>query len=120
MSMDELAGYTVLMQGNRSGSGVYLSKWLLSQGIVFPNVLTSDNLVALAGLAVAGLGVTYLPRHCFDRLVDDGKLSILKTQLALPAVPYAAMYRNDRPSKFVTAVADLTRQCCDFSQQFAG
>lgn len=120
VSMDELAQHTILMQGNRSGSGVYLSRWFLSQSIVFPRVLTSDNLVALAGLAVAGLGVTYLPQHCFDQLVGDGKLGIIETQPALPAVPYCAMYRNDRPSKFAIEVADLARRCCDFSHQFAG
>lgn len=120
MSMDELAEHTILMQGSRSGSGVYLSRWFLSQGVVFPRALSSDNLVALAGLAVAGLGITYLPRHCFDRLVGDGKLGIIETQPALPAVPYAAMYRNDRPSPFVAKVADLARRCCDFSHQFAG
>ena len=120
MSMNQLADYTILMQGNRSGSGVYLSKWFASQGIVFPRVLTSDNLVALVGFAVAGLGVTYLPKHCFDPLVEDGKLRIIKTQPALPAVSYAAMYRKDHPSNFVTTVADLARQCCDFSHQFGG
>lgn len=118
MSMDELAGYTILTQGNRSGSGIYLSRWLRSQGIVFPRVLTSDNLVALAGLAVAGLGVTYIPDHCFDTVVGSGKLRIIKTHPALPAIPYVAMYRNDYPSTFASAVADLTRQCCDFSHQF--
>jgi DNA-binding transcriptional LysR family regulator len=117
LTMEELAGYLILMQGGRSGSGLYFNKWLKSEGVVFPRVLSSDSLTALVGLAVAGLGICYLPRQCFRPLIDERKLVVIPTKPKLPLVPYAAMYRNDRPSAFTSAVAELARSVCDFSRQ---
>ncbi|UPJ53444.1 hypothetical protein IVB30_20270 [Bradyrhizobium sp. 200] len=37
-------------------------------------LFSSDSLIALLGLTVAGLGVTYLPVQCFKPLVAEGKL----------------------------------------------
>jgi DNA-binding transcriptional LysR family regulator len=120
LGFDELAEYTILTQGNLSGSGLFFSKWLKANGVVFPRVISSDSLTALVGLAVAGLGVSYLPRQCFRPLFDEKKLVIIPVKPALPPVPYAAMYRNDRPSAFAAAVAELARSVCDFTRQLQG
>jgi DNA-binding transcriptional LysR family regulator len=113
---EELADHPILTQGGRSGSGLFFNTWLKSAGVV----LSSDSLTALLGLTVAGLGVSYLPRHCFQPLVDEGKLVVVPTNPALPPVPYAAMYRNDRPSAFISVVAAIARDVCNFSKQLQG
>ena len=48
---------------------------------------------------------------------DEGKLTIIQTDPPLPPVPYMAMYRNDRPSAFVSEVAMRAVEQCDFSRQ---
>lgn len=118
ISLEELTAYTILMQGNRSGSGLYVTKWLKSEGIVLPRSLTCDSMIALLGLAVAGIGISYLPKQSFWPLVRDGKLKIVRTKPELPPIPYAAMYRNDRPSAFTRVVARLAQASCDFSRQW--
>lgn len=120
LSIAELAEYTILVQGNRSGTGLWVSKWLKSEGAMLPRLFSSDSLIALLGLTVAGLGVTYLPLQCFKPLVAEGKLRIIRTDPELPAIPYVAMYRNDRPSAFTASVAELARTTCDFSRQLQG
>jgi DNA-binding transcriptional LysR family regulator len=117
LSLAELAKYPMLVQGKKSGSGLFVNKWLLGRGIELPKMLSSDSLTAMLGLASAGLGVTYLPRECFSPLVEEGKLTIIQTEPELPPVPYMAMYRNDRPSSFVAEVAALAASLCDFSKQ---
>ncbi|MFL7961975.1 MULTISPECIES: LysR family transcriptional regulator [unclassified Pseudomonas] len=117
MALAELAKYPVLVQGKRSGSGLFVNKWLGALGIDLPKTLSSDSLTAMLGLTAAGLGVTYLPLECFRPLVDEGKLVIIKTDPELPTVPYMAMYRNDRPSAFVTEVVSRATELCDFSRQ---
>jgi DNA-binding transcriptional LysR family regulator len=119
-TLEELAEHPILTQGGRSGSGLFFNKWLKSAGVVFPKVLSSDSLTALVGLTVAGLGVSYLPRRCFQPLVDERKLVVVPTKPALPPVPYAAMYRNDRPSAFISMVAEIARDVCNFSKQLQG
>ncbi len=117
VSLAELASYPMLMQGKKSGSGLFVNRWLQARGIELPRILSSDSLTAMLGLASAGLGVTYLPRDCFRPLVDEGKLVIVEADPQLPPVPYMAMYRNDRPSTFVAEVAALATQLCDFTEQ---
>jgi len=117
LELAELAKYPILVQGKRSGSGLFVNKWLSAMGVDLPKVLSSDSLTAMLGLTAAGLGVTYLPLECFRPLVDEGKLTIIKTDPELPLVPYMAMYRNDRPSAFITEVASRAAQLCDFSRQ---
>jgi DNA-binding transcriptional LysR family regulator len=120
LTLTELADYPILVQGGKSGSGLYFNKWLKSEGIAFTRTLTCDSMMAMLGLTVAGVGISYLPRQCFRPLFAAGKLVVIPTRPALPSVPYAAMYRNDRPSAFTSVVAELARQVCDFSRQFQG
>src|SRR4051794_34382146 len=94
LAMQELAQYPVFLQGRQSGTGIFYGKWLRSEGIEFQRALTSDSLMAIVGLTVAGLGVSYLPCQCFQPLVEQGKLEIVPTDPALPPVPYAVMYRG--------------------------
>lgn len=110
----DLAEYPVLVQGGMSGSGVFLNKWLKNRGVVFPETLVCDSMPALLGLAVAGLGVTYLPYHFCRRLAEEGKLEVIETEVPLPPVPYVAMYREDRPHSFVQEITDLAQTCSDF------
>lgn len=118
LTLQELSGYPILAQGTRSGSGLHFSKWMRNQGIVFPRQIGSDSMTALLGLTIAGLGISYMPRDCFSALIEEGKLEVIAAEPALPLVPYAAMYRNDRPTSVSKAVVDLARQACDFSSQF--
>jgi DNA-binding transcriptional LysR family regulator len=115
--LTDLYEHTILMQGRRSGSGLFLNKWMEARGVFFPRTLTTDSLPALAGLAVAGLGVGYLPRQCFQPLFSKKMLAILPVRPALPAVPYSAVYRNDRPSALTSTIARLMRAVCDFDRE---
>lgn len=115
--LTDLYEYTILMQGRRSGSGQFLSKWMEARGVVFPRAISTDSLPALAGLAVAGLGVGYLPRQCFRPLFSKEMLAILPVKPAFPAVPYSAVYRNDRPSALTSTIAKLMRTVCNFDRE---
>lgn len=115
--LTDLYEYTILMQGRRSGSGLFLSKWMEARGVFFPHSISTDSLPALAGLAVAGLGVGYLPRRCFQPLFSKKMLTILPVKPALPPVPYSAVYRHDRPSALTSTIAKLMRTVCDFDRE---
>lgn len=118
LALSELVEYPILSQGSRSGSGLYFSKWLRNQGIVFPRQVSSDSMTALLGLTIAGLGVSYMPSACFQPLIRAGKLMVIAATPELPSVPYAAMYRNDLPSAIASAVARVASEACDFNTPF--
>jgi DNA-binding transcriptional LysR family regulator len=119
LPVQELVSYPLLLQGGRSGAGSHLAKWLLSERLVFERVLITDSLMAVVGMTVSGLGISHLPRLCFKHLIDDGRLRIIETKPLLPEIPYLAIFRQDHPSQFIGALAELMRELCDFSKGLA-
>jgi DNA-binding transcriptional LysR family regulator len=114
--LQELVSYPLLLQGGRSGAGSHLSKWLLSERLVFERVRITDSLMATVGMTVAGLGISHLPRRPFTHLLDNGKLRIIETKPLLPDIPYVAIFRQDHPSSFVPTLANMMQELCDFSE----
>lgn len=117
ISLQELAQYPVLTHGDLSGTGLYFKKWLRSEGMAFKKIFSSDSIAALLGLALGGMGISYLPLECLGQLLDEGKLVALETDPPLPPVPYAAMFRNDRPLSITSAVANVAADVADFTRQ---
>ncbi|MEO9650432.1 MAG: LysR family transcriptional regulator [Roseobacter sp.] len=114
----ELAEHTVLVQGQLSGSGLFLNRWLKQQGVMFPEILVCDSMTALLGLAVAGLGVTYVPHHFCKGLIEEGKLEVINAEVPLPPVPYVAVYREDKPHALVQEVTEVAVSSANFDVNF--
>lgn len=118
LTLEELRAYPILLQGRSSGSGLFVHRWMKTQGVVFPQMVVSDNMMTMLGLTVAGMGIANFPRDCFRRLVDEGKLVEVFVTPQIPNMPYAAMYKNNRPSALFANVAKIAEQVCDFTAQF--
>jgi DNA-binding transcriptional LysR family regulator len=114
----DLAEFPVLVQGHASGSGLHLNKRLKDRGVVFQETLVCDSMTALLGLAVAGLGVAFLPYEFCRQFEESGKLEIIQTETPLPPIPYVAMYRGDRPNAFIQEITELAKSHCDFGSSY--
>ncbi|MDT8333265.1 LysR family transcriptional regulator [Roseomonas gilardii] len=115
LPLRELARFNILTQGRRSGSGLVFGKWLEENGVEFPRLLTSNSLMAMVGLTLAAVGVSYLPQSCFGGLVEQGRLWVISTDPPLPAVTYALMFRGTESSNVVDSLANIARATCNFS-----
>lgn len=118
LPVQELARQRVLVQGDRSGTGILYNNWLQSLGVDMPSTVVSNNMIALIGMAVAGLGISYLPRQCLQPLVSNGSLVVLDVAPALPQVKYMTMHRSELHSPLISAITAMVEGCCDFSQMF--
>lgn len=116
--LHDLAAHRLLVQGNASGTGRLYDAWLRERGVEPADTLVVSNLIALAGLTVSGLGVSYLPRHCLAPLVAAGMLAEIDVHPPLPPVPYVAMVRGDQRSALAGSVIMLAQSCCDFTRVF--
>ena len=116
--LHELMRHRLLVQSNRSGTGLYIDQWLANIGVKLTGGLSSSNMLALIGMAVSGLGLTYLPSKCLQPMVDAGMLSRLRVTPALPDTPYVALYKRDERSTIVSSVVVLAQETCDFSRMF--
>lgn len=118
--LHELAQHQLLLQGGRSGTGLLYDGWMKNLGVQPVRPIVVHNLVALIGLTVSGLGVSYLPRRAVGQMVADGLLAQLDVTPALPVVDYVAMYRGEHRSSLLASVVMLAQECCDFTRMFQG
>lgn len=114
--LTEISDYPLLSQGDLSGTGITYSRFLVEHGVNAAKGFTSNNLVAQIGLTLAGIGVSYLPRDCFQYLVDDGTLQEIETDPPLPPIEYVAMYRAEHAYALTAEIAELAATHCDFSR----
>ena len=87
--LTRIAGFTVLAQGNLSGTGRIYGRWLTQSRVGAAKSIISNNLIAQVGLTVSGLGVSYLPLQALRPLIDRGLLRTIETTPRLPRVCYA-------------------------------
>lgn len=104
----------MLTQGGLSGSGVILERWLGDNGVHTVQSVTSNSLLALAGLAISGLGVATMPLHCVRGLFGKRLLNVVRTEPPLPMVPYVALCRADSANRLVQDIVAMAQECCDF------
>lgn len=114
----ELAQQRLLVQGDRSGTGIIYNNWFRSHDVELPHTIVSNNMLALIGMTVAGLGVSYLPLQCLSSQIEEGSLGVLRVSPALPRVRYMAMHRSEMHSSVISSIVMLAHGCCDFSRMF--
>lgn len=116
--LQELANYPLVLQSDKSGTGRFINQWLTQFGFKGPGNLTSSNMLALLGMAVSGLGLTYMPAQCLQPMVDAGMLHALRVTPALPDTPYVSLFKRDKRSSIVASVVMLAQDVCDFTHLF--
>lgn len=118
LRIHELATHRLLIQGEKSGTGLVYGQWLKAIGFQPTNTLVCNNMLAMVGMTVSGLGISYLPRHCLTPLLDAGTLEIVKTTPALPETNYAAMYKGENRSTLISSIVMLAQESCDFTRMY--
>ena len=109
-----LGHWTVLIQGDRSGTGLLCMQWLRENGVDLRPSLSSNSLMALIGLTASGLGISHLPVASVASLLATGQLRRVRTRPALPPVPYVAMVLDGDGSAAASFLLEQVRACCDF------
>ncbi len=114
LSLNYLSRFTMLVQGERSGTGIAYGRLLTQHEVAPTKTIVCENLIAQIGFTLSGLGVSYLPVPVTNSLLERGRLMRLPVQEPLPELLYTVLYRNDRSSQFKKAVAALAQQCCRY------
>ena len=118
VTMQELASQTVITQGSKSGTSVMFDSLFRSKEFLRANTITSNNMLALIGLTIAGLGVTYLPQACLRPLVARRALAALQTAPSLPAVTYVASFKGPPNNALMASISDIAASVCNFTELF--
>ncbi len=109
---------TLLIQGPSTGAGKRLAQWFGEKSIRPGSVIHSDNLMALLGMAAAGIGLANLPRVQAQEAVASGSLKEVRLDEPPPDLRYVAVARAGALSAFHRSVIDIAQRKCDFSAPF--
>jgi DNA-binding transcriptional LysR family regulator len=112
--IQELAAHRLLTQSERSGTGSIYAQWLEALDVAPSEKIISNNLVAIIGMTVSGLGVSHLPRKCLQPMIRDGSLAVIKTIPELPDIPYIVAHKTGRRSALVSSIVAFAEEACDF------
>ncbi|VVE21154.1 LysR family transcriptional regulator [Pandoraea anhela] len=106
----DLIRYPLLIPGAPSGTGAMIVEWLRDQGLDVSTRFSSGSLVALAGMAVSGQGVAFLPTAVTEPLQFNGLLREVGVSPSIPPLRYVAVARTETLTPFFDAILDLAEQ----------
>lgn len=113
-SLPELASHPVIEQSEHSIINRLCARLWESAGVRPERLNGGNNIVALAGLVSAGVGISCLPVPLFEASLANGDLQLLKTQPEAPTVDYACYFLKYPHSALGYNVADIAKRSCTF------
>ncbi len=113
----ELAEYPILTQSKGSGLQRLVLDWAKTNGLRAKQTVECNSLAVLAGLAAAGIGITFLTADYFEPERAAGLLRVVTTDPPLPAIQYFAATRSQDYSFLCARIAGLAQETCDFTRR---
>jgi DNA-binding transcriptional LysR family regulator len=113
--LHELAAQAVIEQSENSIITTLCARLWESAGVNPERIYGGNNVVALAGLISAGVGVSCLPVALFEEDLAQGRLQLVETSPPAPAVGYYCCFLKTHAS-LGDSVADIARRSCAFTR----
>lgn len=110
-----LSSVAVVTMPSDAGSAREFDNWLSNNKFTVERRLRCNNLAAIAGLVVAGVGISFLPEGWIRQLVHRGEVVVLDCEPALPKLSYAFQYRRDDMRPMIRQMQQLVGEIADFS-----
>lgn len=111
LTVDDLNTLPILGHGdNIARSAVPLL--LKAHGVALNVVVSSSSVSALARMAMDGMGITYLYPKAFSKEIAENRLRILRAEIKLPSVRYAAAYQDELSNPLARLVAAKASAAC--------
>ena len=115
LTAEDLARHPVITMTEGSGLTQAFNVWAGAQGLRMPRIVASNSLMAIIGLTLADVGMSFLPA-AFTRLwVERGLLIPLESNPPLPSLPYAFIHREDDRRMLLPVLLDLVTAVAQFS-----
>lgn len=103
----EIAALPAIAMTTGSGMTASIDHWALLHGIRMNYTLASNSLMAITGLTVADIGVSYLPRLFVTPWLEDNRLVSFETEPRAPDLAYYFLQRSDDRRELVSRMKAL-------------
>jgi DNA-binding transcriptional LysR family regulator len=104
LSLDELSRHPVITMTDGSGLTRAFDAWAAEQGLRMQRIVASNSLMAIVGLTIADVGLSFLPRTFMKPWVERGALATFRSDPALPTLRYCFVHRDDDHRSMVTTL----------------
>jgi DNA-binding transcriptional LysR family regulator len=107
--------HPVITMTEDSGLTHAFEVWAAAQGMQVQRILVCNSLMAIAGLTVAGIGISYFPAEFMRPWVERGLLVELRSEPPLPDLEYSFLARQDDARELVSRIKRYVVEEVDFS-----
>lgn len=115
-SLPELSVHPVIEQSSYSIITRLCSQMWEGAGVQPERINGGNNVVALAGLVAAGVGISCLPVPLFEKEIAQGTMQLIETNPPAPSVTYYCYFLKYPNSSLGYNVADIAKQTCTFTR----
>lgn len=112
---EDFERHPVITMTEGSGLTRAFDTWAAAQGLQVQRILACNSLMAITGLTVAGIGISFLPEDYMHMWVQQGALVELTSEPPLPTLSYCFLSRRDDNREVVVRLRDYVRQAVDYS-----
>lgn len=95
LSIDELSQHPVITMTEGSGLTRAFDAWAAEHGLRMKRIVASNSLMAIVGLTLADVGLSFLPQTFMKPWVDRGALATFRSDPPLPSLRYCFVHRED-------------------------
>ena len=95
LSFDELSRHPVITMTDGSGLTRAFDVWAGEHGLRVQRIVSSNSLMAIVGLTVADVGLSFLPKTFVRPWIERHALATFRSDPALPGLHYCFVHRQD-------------------------
>jgi len=95
LSFDELSQHPVITMTEGSGLTRAFDAWAAEQGLRMQRIVSSNSLMAIVGLTLADVGLSFLPKTFIKPWIQRRALATFRSEPALPGLRYCFVHRED-------------------------
>ena len=115
LKLEDLAQHPIITMTEGSGLTRAFDAWAGEHGLRMERIVASNSLMAIVGLTLADIGLSFLPTTFVKPWVDRGALVTLRSDPVLPSLRYCFLHRADDRR----GMLEILRQRVSDEAQFA-
>jgi len=103
----DLLPHSVLTHARHTQAYVELAEHLAKNGLSVSRLVTSNSIAACVQMAVAGMGITLLPKSLVEPELTTGILFEVKVDWLPSPLRFAARYQKEKATSYLEKVAEM-------------
>jgi len=111
----ELERHPLITMTEGSGLTRTFNAWAAEQGLNMQRTVACNSLMAIVGLTLADVGISFLPTRYMQPWIDQGNLVAVRSVPPLPSLSYYFFHRMDDTRAIVQTMKRYVIRSVDFS-----